>query len=111
MSDQDEGVFSECPICVEVTDHSIIKRTPQGEGEDVLVMCSTCSFVQKIMIRPPKPVMVNTTLSDGRESFGVEIEVDEDEEISVGDMFEHDEITWMVTRIDNNDSRPEKALV
>ena len=111
MSDQDEGVFSECPICVEVTAHSIIKRTPQGEGEDVLVMCSMCSFVQKIMIRPPKPVMVNTTLSDGRESFGVEIEVDEDEEISVGDMFEHDEITWMVTRIDNNDSRPEKALV
>ena len=54
--------------------------------------------------------MVRTTLSDGRESFGVEIEVDEDEEISVGDMFEHDEITWMVTRIDNEESRPEKIL-
>jgi uncharacterized Zn finger protein len=54
--------------------------------------------------------MVKTTLSDGRESFGVEIEVDEDEEISVGDMFEHEDITWMVTRIDNNDSRPKKVL-
>jgi uncharacterized Zn finger protein len=54
--------------------------------------------------------MVKTTLSDGRESFGVEIEVDEDEEISVGDMFEHEERTWKVTRIDNNDSRPEKVL-
>ena len=62
------------------------------------------------MIRPPKPVMVKTTLSDGGESFGVEIEVDEDEEISVGDMFEHEEITWMVTRIDNNVSQSEKAL-
>jgi uncharacterized Zn finger protein len=110
MSDEDEGAFSECPSCDEVTDHSIIKKTPRGGGEDFLVRCITCSFVHKIMIRPPKPVMVKTTLSDGRESFGVEIEVDEDEEISVGDMFEHEERTWMVTRIDNNDSRPEKAL-
>lgn len=110
MSKQDEEPFSECPSCVDVTAHSIIKRVPQGEGEDVLVRCSACSFVHKIMIRPPKPVMVKTTLSDGRESFGVQIEVDEDEEISIGDMFEHNEITWMVTRIDNDQSRPEKVL-
>ena len=110
MSDEDGSAFSECPSCDEVTDHSIIKRTPQGEGEDFLVRCMTCSFVHKIMIRPPKPVMVKTTLSDGRESFGVEIEVDEDEVISVGDMFEHEDITWMVTRIDNDDSRPKKVL-
>tara|TARA_Y100001934_G_scaffold256575_1_gene324704 strand:- start:1887 stop:2543 length:657 start_codon:yes stop_codon:yes gene_type:complete len=110
MSDEDEGALSECPSCEEVTEHSIIKRNPQGEGEDVLVRCISCSLVHKIMIRPPKPVMVRTTLSDGRESFGVEIEVDEDEEISVGDMFEHDAITWKVTRIDNVQSRPEKIL-
>ena len=110
MSDEDEGALSECPSCEEVTEHSIIKRTTQGEGEDVLVRCISCSLVHKIMIRPPKPVMVRTTLSDGRESFGVEIEVDEDEEISVGDMFEHDAITWKVTRIDNVQSKPEKIL-
>ena len=110
MSDEDEGALSECPSCEEVTEHSIIKRTTQGEGEDVLVRCISCSLVHKIMIRPPKPVMVRTTLSDGRDSFGVGIEVDEDEEISVGDMFEHDAITWKVTRIDNVQSRPEKIL-
>ena len=110
MSVEDEGAFSECPSCDEVTDHSIIKRTPRGEGEDFLVRCVICSFVHKVMIRPPKPVMVKTTLSDGRESFGVEIEVDMDEEISVGDMFEHEDKTWMVTRIDNNDSRSKKVL-
>jgi uncharacterized Zn finger protein len=54
--------------------------------------------------------MVKTTLSEGRNSFGVEIEVDEDEDISVGDMFEHQEITWKVTRIDNSDSRSEQIL-
>ena len=76
MSNEDEVAFSECPSCVDVAAHSIIKRVPQGEGEDVLVRCSACSFVHKIMIRPPKPVMVKTTLSDGRESFGVQIDVD-----------------------------------
>ena len=96
MSKQDEEAFSECPSCVDVTAHSIIKRVPQGKGEDVLVRCSACSFVHKIMIRPPKPVMVKATLSDGRESFGVQIEVDEDEEISIGDMFEHEEITCLL---------------
>ncbi len=108
--DDDEGALSECPDCDDVTGHSIIKRTPQGEGEDFLVRCDSCSLVHTIMIRPPKPVMVKTTLSDGRDSFSVEIEVDEDEEISVDDMFEHQEITWRVTRIDNSDSRPKQSL-
>ena len=104
----DEGALSECPDCGEVTGHSIIKRTPKGKGEDVLARCDSCSLVHIIIIRPPKPVMVNTTLSDGKDSFGLEIEVDEDEDISVGDMFEHQEITWMVTRLDNSDSRSEQ---
>jgi len=106
----DGGALSECPECLDVTEHEILKRTNKGRGEDVLVKCEICSLVKTIEIRPPKAVMVRTTLSDGRESFGVEVEVDEDEEISVGDMFEHDEITWMVTRIDNSNSRPKKVL-
>jgi uncharacterized Zn finger protein len=108
--DDDESALSDCPDCGEVTGHSIIKRTPKGEGEDVLARCDSCSLVHIIIIRPPKPVMVKTTLSEGKNSFGVEIEVDEDEDISVGDMFEHQEITWKVTRIDNSDSRSEQIL-
>ncbi len=110
MVDDEGSSLSECPQCAEVTNHSIIKRKVRGQGEDVLAKCEECGKVHTIMIRPPRPVMLNTTLSDGRESFGVEIEVDEDEEISVGDMFEHQHITWMVTRIDNSQSRPEESL-
>jgi uncharacterized Zn finger protein len=110
MGDGYDGAFSECPDCDDVTEHFIIKRTKKGEGEDVLVKCDSCSLVHTVMIRPPKSVMVRTTLSDGKDSFGVEIEVDDDEEISLGDMFEHEEITWKVTRMDNADSRPKRTL-
>ena len=110
MKDDGEGALSECPECLDVTGHVILKRSNRGEGEDVLVKCEICSLVSTIEIRPPRAVMVRANLSDGRDSFGVEIEVDEDEEISVGDMFEHREITWMVTRIDNSDSQPKKVL-
>ena len=110
MEGRQGSAFAECPECLEVTDHSIIKRVKKGLGEDVLAKCGECSKVHTIIIRPPKAILVNTTLSDGSESFNVEIEVDEDEEITVGDMFEHQEITWKITRIDNSQSRPEESL-
>ena len=72
--------------------------------------CEGCKAVHTIIIRPPRASSINATLSDGRESFNEEIEVDQDEEISVGDMFEHNEITWKVTRIDNSQSRPQENL-
>ena len=84
-----DEVTYECPECGMDTFHEIIKRTEKGDGEDVLIRCSECEKVHTVMLRPPKIVIVKTTLSDGRESRNVEIEVDEDEEISLGDVFEH----------------------
>tara|TARA_B100000575_G_scaffold258213_1_gene229662 strand:- start:85 stop:684 length:600 start_codon:yes stop_codon:yes gene_type:complete len=102
--------LAECPRCLEVVGHTIIKRKKRGLGEDVLAKCEECHAVHTIIIRPPKAISINTTLSDGMESFHEEIEVDQDEEISVGDMFEHNEITWRITRIDNSKSRPKENL-
>ena len=102
--------LADCPQCLEVTDHTIINRKKKGLGEDVLAKCEECHAVHMIIIRPPKATYINTTLSDGRESYSEEIEVDKDEEISVGDMFEHKEITWKITRIDNSQSQPEESL-
>ena len=78
--------LAECPQCQEVVDHTILKRKKRGLGEDILVKCEECQAVHTIIIRPPKATSINTTLSDGRESFNEEIEVDKDEEISVGEM-------------------------
>jgi|TARA_B100000959_G_scaffold43382_1_gene43658 uncharacterized Zn finger protein len=50
--------------------------------------------------------MINSILSDGPDSMNTEIESDEDEEICVGDVFEHEDILYKVTRIDDGDSRP-----
>ena len=102
--------LADCPQCQDVVDHVIIKRKKRGLGEDILVKCEGCKAVHTIIIRPPRATSINATLSDGRESFNEEIEVDKDEEISVGDMFEHNEIAWKVTRIDNSQSQPRENL-
>ncbi len=111
----DEGLADEtlsvCSDCEDETPHEIIKRSSKGVGEDFLVRCLECRKVHTVMIRPPKLVIVSTTLSDGKESRSVGIESDEDEEISVGDVFEHEGIYWRVTRIDNAESRPEESLI
>tara|TARA_B100000929_G_scaffold182262_1_gene144284 strand:- start:228 stop:653 length:426 start_codon:yes stop_codon:yes gene_type:complete len=53
---------------------------------------------------------VSATLSDGKESEARSIEVDEDEIISIGDVFERDEALWEVTRIDGEASQPHDKL-
>jgi uncharacterized Zn finger protein len=53
---------------------------------------------------------VNTTLSDGKESESRSIEVDADEIITIGDVFERDGALWEVTRIDGGSSRPYDSL-
>ena len=109
--DADGGTsLAECPQCLEVVGHIVIKRRKRGLGEDVLAKCEGCHAVHTIIIRPPKAISINTTLSDGMDSFNEEIEVDQDEEISVGDMFEHNEIAWKVTRIDNSQPQPQENL-
>ena len=105
-----DDVTSECSECEADTLHEIIKRTEKGRGEDVLIRCSECSKVHTVMLRPPKIIIVKTTLSDGRESRNEEIEVDEDEEISRGDVFEHDGNYWTVTRLDDPSSRSQESL-
>ena len=68
--------LADCPQCQDVVDHIIIKRKKRGLGEDILVKCEGCKAVHKIIIRPPRATSINATLSDGRESFNEEIEVD-----------------------------------
>ena len=58
-----EEVTSECAECGMDTLHEIIRRTEKGSGEDVLIRCSECKKVHTVMLRPPKIVIVKTTLS------------------------------------------------
>jgi len=102
--------IAECPECSEESGHRIIKTANRGRGEDILVKCLECGHVHTLILRPPRGVKVKTTLSDGNRSSRVDIEVDEDEEISRGEMFEHDGMTWEVTRIDDSGSKERSVL-
>ena len=103
------GVAS-CPNCSQSTEHEILRRTSRGSGDDVLAKCVECGEVHTIVLRPPKAVQVNATLSDGKESESRTIEIDEDEIITIGDVFERDGALWKVTRIDGSASRPYDRL-
>ena len=105
----DTGVAS-CPNCSQSTEHEILRRTSRGSGNDVLAKCVECGEVHTIVLRPPKAVQVNATLSDGKESESRSIEIDEDEIITIGDVFERDGALWEVTRIDGSASRPYDKL-
>ena len=103
-------VVSLCPMCNTKTENLIIRISQKGKGEDYLVKCQECEGFHNIQIRPPKPRQLRFTLSDGENSNLVNIEVDDDEDIEVGDIFENGQKLWKVTRIDDLESKPVKKL-
>ncbi|CAI8234587.1 MAG: Uncharacterised protein [Methanobacteriota archaeon] len=96
-TEDDELVHvEECPSCGTEEVHDILSEKEVGGGADYRVRCETCSHVHLIQVRPPKAVIVQFTLSDGAHSISEEIEVDEDEIIHVGDVFDHAHRLWRV---------------
>lgn len=100
---------TECPRCLTMTEHEILKRASKGKGEDILVKCVECSEVHLLKLRPSSSVSIKTTLSEGPESSSVFVESDSDESISVGDLFERDGSSWSVTRIEIGDKMSVKS--
>ncbi len=110
--DEEQPVdVAECGSCADFTEHEVLRRHVKGDGEDLLVQCRDCGGVQTLHLRPGKEVGITTILSDGAESLTDKVEADEDEVISVGEVFEHSEILYRITRLDDSDSRPKKSIV
>tara|TARA_B110000881_G_C18552163_1_gene504707 strand:- start:181 stop:780 length:600 start_codon:yes stop_codon:yes gene_type:complete len=109
--EDDVSDVANCPQCLEMTEHDIMKRSKKGKGEDILARCLECNDVHLIELRPPKPLYLNTTFSEGRISKSDRVEVDRDEIISVGDIFFHDGADWEITRIDDKISKPAKKMI
>lgn len=101
---------AECGSCAEFTEHEVLRRQDKGAGEDLLVKCRDCGDVQTLHLRPGKAVEITTILSDGAESHTDKVEADGDEMISVGEVFEHSEILYRITRLDDSKSRPKKSI-
>ena len=99
-----------CPSCSSEMEHVTLREREIGEGVDLLVRCSGCKHVHTIILRPPQPVKIGMTLSDGRFSSFESIDSDDDEEICVGDTFEHDGSEWTITRLEEEDGRSVKRI-
>ena len=41
-----------CPRCSIMTEHTILKKSSKGKGEDLLVRCQECSEVHLLNLRP-----------------------------------------------------------
>ena len=111
LDDEETVDVSECSNCEDFTEHRILRRVNKGEGEDLLIQCVDCNEVQTLHLRPGKAIKITSILSDGAESQTQPIESDDDELISVGDVFDHDGILYRVTRIDDSDTRSKQTMV
>ena len=111
LDDEETVDVSECSNCEDFTEHRILRRVNKGEGEDLLIQCVDCNEVQTLHLRPGKAIKITSILSDGAESQTQYIESDDDELISVGDVFDHDGILYRVTRIDDSDTRSKQTMV
>ena len=110
--DEEEAVdVSQCSNCEDFTEHNVLRRVRKGDGEDLLIQCLECNEVQTLHLRPGKPIKITSILSDGAESQTQTVESDDDELISVDDVFDHSGILYRVTRIDDSDTRSQRSMV
>ena len=110
--DEEEAVdVSQCSNCEDFTEHNVLRRVKKGDGEDLLIQCLECNEVQTLHLRPGKPIKITSILSDGAESQTQTVESDDDELISVDDVFDHSGILYRVTRIDDSDTRSQRSMV
>lgn len=98
-----------CPICEDVTGHQILREKEIGRGVDYLLRCEDCSNVHEMQFRPPPLKRIPFMLTDGPESYMATIDLDADEWLELGDVFEHDDMAWRITRIES-DKGPIEAL-
>jgi len=100
-----------CSECDDYMEHEILKERKIGTGRDLLLKCKTCSAITNLQIREPKSVSVPFILTDGPNSVRVELEIDEDEEFIIGDVFEEGEMLWSINQIIDQEGRKKKNII
>ncbi len=111
LDDEEAIDVSLCSNCEDFTEHNVLRRVKKGDGEDLLIQCLECNEVQTLHLRPGKPIKITSILSDGAESQTQTVESDDDELISVDDVFDHSGILYRVTRIDDSDTKSQRSMV
>ncbi|MEL0100210.1 MAG: HVO_0476 family zinc finger protein [Euryarchaeota archaeon] len=104
--DDDEIVENvvDCPGCNEPCGHEILKEKPVKAGVNYLLKCDECGHVHNYQLREPKPITIPFLLSEGANTVTVKIELDDDEILSIGDIFEYSDASWEINRIENEEN-------
>ena len=101
---------SDCPGCSQPCGHDILREKKMGTGTDYLLKCIECEHIHSIQIREPKAITIPFILSEGANSMIANIDIDEDETLHVGDIFEHIDASWEINRIETKTGNSRKKL-
>ena len=99
-----------CSECNEYSEHHILKERNVGSGRDLLIKCLSCGAISNLQIREPKSILVPFILTDGPNSIRAELEIDDDEEFTIGDVFEDSEMLWSINQLIDSEGRKKTAL-
>ncbi len=102
---------TDCPGCGDFCVHEILKERKAGEGKNYLLKCEDCGHIHTVELRPPRALLISFLLSEGAHTRLAEIEVDDDEELHVGDIFEHDDASWEINRIETRTGNKRNKLI
>jgi uncharacterized Zn finger protein len=101
---------TDCPNCKLPCGHEVLKEKKAGSGSDYLLKCDECEHIHTVLIREPRPINIRFLLSEGAHTVVAKIDIDEDETIHIGDIFEHADASWEVNRIETKTGNSRKKL-
>ena len=101
---------TDCPGCGYPCGHEVLRERKVGTGTDFLLKCNECEKVHSVQVREPRPITVTFLLSEGANTVSTKIEIDEDEVIRTGDIFEHGDASWEINRIETKTGNSRKKL-
>ena len=105
------ALYLDCPSCGENAVHEVL-RGKMGKKQDTLeatVKCQECGHTYTTVVREPESLKIPINVSDRSESHREEIELMEDEILSVGDEIFLGESQLLVTAIESKGKRVENC--
>jgi uncharacterized Zn finger protein len=113
MTDNNPSVLSlQCPECGDLTIHDVLrgKISRAGDVIEATVRCQQCGRTSNTVVREARLRSVPLIVSDMGESKRSSIDLQEDEEVFVGDEIFVDDLPVQISAIERKGARVAKAL-
>ncbi len=107
------AIYVECPDCGVETLHEVLKGRLGKDGNSLegTLRCQECGRVHSAVVREAKTINVPVIISDQGESSKAKLELPENEELRVEDELLLDDVPIIISSLEKNGGRVEKALV